>query len=178
MAQLFAGIASLFSGGGAAAAAGSTAAAAGSGISLASILQGTATVLGVVSSFAAGAAEADMLNAQAIDAEREQEIETLSGIERRSSLKKAMAEALGAQDVAYAASGVDLSWGTASEARQEAYREADLALTSSASTEQTRQSRLIERAANYRRAAKRARTAGIVDGLIGGFKGAADLLQR
>lgn len=182
MAELFVGMAALFGGGGSAAAAGTaaagTAAAAGSGISLATILQGTATVLGVVSAISAGNAEADALNAQAIDAEREQEIETLSGIERRSSIKAALADAVGAQDVAYAASGVDLSFGTAARARTEAYREADLSLTSAASTEQTRNSRLMERAANYRASAKRAKRAGLIQGLTGGLQGFASISQR
>lgn len=181
MAMILTGITSLFAGGGAAAAGGAaatTAAAAGSGFSLASILQGTATVLGVVSSISAGNAEGDALEAQAIDAQREQEIETLSGIERRGSIKKALAEAVGAQDVAYAASGVDLSFGTAGQARTEAFREADRAFTGSSATEQTRVGRLMERAANYRASAKRARRAGVVTGLTGGLKGAADIAGR
>ena len=186
MAMILTGIGSLLGGGATAATvavpgiagASTLMPAAASGISLASILQGTATVLGVVSSIAGGNAEADALNAQAIDAEREQEIETLSGIERRASIKATLAEALGQQDVAYAASGVDLSWGTASQARREAYREADLAITSAASTELTRNSRLMERAANYRASAKRARSAGIIQGLTGGLQGAASLAGR
>jgi len=179
MAELFAGLAGLLGGGAAAAGAtGAGAAAAGSGISLATILQGTATVLGIVSAISAGNAEADALNAQAIDAEREQEIETLAGIERRGSVKAALAEAVGAQDVAYAASGVDLSFGTAAQARKEAYREADLALTSASTTEQTRQSRLMERAANYRSAAKRAKKAGLIQGLTGGLQGFASIAGR
>lgn len=180
---LLGGLSTLFGGGGAAAAAGTAAAAgagtaAATGFSLSSILQGTATVLGVVSSIAAGNAEADALELQAQDAEREKPLENLQGIERRSSIKRAMADALGAQDVAYAASGVDLSFGTARAARTDAYREADLALTTDAGTQQTRTARLSERAANYRSSAKKAKSLGLLNGLAGGFKGFSDIAGR
>ncbi len=170
---------SLFSGGAAAgtAAAGATATTtAASGFSLASILQGTATVLGVVSAIGAGNQDAAALEAQAVDAEREKPLETLQGIERRSSIKQAMADAVGAQDVAYAASGVDLSFGTAGAARKDAFREADLASTTATGTEQVRVSRLDERAASYRRAAKQARRAGLVSGLTGAIGSVGSML--
>lgn len=157
---------------GAATTAATTTAAAGSGISLASILQGTATVLGVVSAIGAGDAEAAQAEMAASDAESEQSIETLQGINRRTSIKRQMADALGAQDVAYAASGVDLSFGTARAARKDAYREADLGLSTSTGTEMTRVSRLAERAANYRSAAKTARRMSYLNA----FGGAADNL--
>lgn len=174
--MLLGGLAGLVGGGGAAGATvgagiagANTVLAAGSGISLASILQGTATVLGIVSTIGAGYAQADQAEAAAIDAEMEQSNETLQGIERRASIKQAMMDALGAQDVAYAASGVDLSFGTARQARTDAYREADLALTTSTATEQTRVARLAERAQNYRRSAKQARMGGWLGGLTKGI---------
>lgn len=183
---LLGGLTSLFGGGAAAtgAAAGTWAAAnaggavaASSGLSLASILQGTATVLGVVSSIGAGNANAAQMELAASDAEAEQNIETLQGINRRTSIRKQMAEAIGAQDVAYAASGVDLSFGTAGAARRDAYREADLALTTATGTEQSRISRLVERAANYRAQAKQARRAGLISGLTGAATGFAKLFD-
>jgi hypothetical protein len=153
-------------------------AAASTGISLAGILQGTASVLGLVSAISAGAAEGEALELQAKDAEREQNLETLQDIERRGSIKQAMVDALGAQDVAYAASGLDLTFGTARQARSDAFREADLALTSSAGTTTTRLSRLAERAANYRSAAKRARIGGFISGLGGFASNIAGIVQR
>ncbi len=192
MVALIGGVASLFGGGAAAttslATAGTWAAAnaggaiaastVGSGLSLASILQGTATVLGIVSSISAGNENAAALEMQAADTDREQPLETLQGIERRTSIKRAMADALGAQDVAYAASGVDLSFGTAANARKDAYREADVALTADAGTEATRKIRLSERAASYRRSAKQAKRAGLFEGLMGGLKGGMSFLER
>lgn len=153
-------------------------AAASTGISLAGILQGTASVLGLVSAISAGQAEGEALDLQAADAEREQNLETLQDIERRGSIKRAMVDALGAQDVAYAASGTDLTFGTARQARTDAFREADLGLTTSAGTTMTRLSRLSERAANYRSAAKRARIGGFVSGLTGFASNLAGIVQR
>lgn len=186
---LLGGLASLFGGGGAAAgataagtaaagAAGVAAPVAASGLSLSSILQGTATVLGVVSSIAAGNAEATQAELAASDAEAEKPLENLQGIQRRSSIKKQLAAAIGAQDVAYAASGVDLSVGTAAQARNDAFREADTALAVDAGTQETRLSRLTERAANYRLAAKQARRGGYLNGLIGGAQGFASIFGR
>lgn len=184
MAILFSGLASLFGGGAGAAAAGAAGAAAtvgttvGTGLSLGTILQGTATVLGVIASIGAGNAEAERQELEAMDAEREQELEMVQGVERRSSIKRQMMEAVGAQDVAYAASGVDLSVGTAAQARNDAYRDADLGLTTSTGTEQVRTSRLMERAANYRTAAKQSRSMGFINGLAQGLSGFASIARR
>lgn len=174
MAILFTGLASLFGGG----AAGTVVGGVGSGVSLATILQGTATVLGVIASIGAGNAEADRQELEAMDAEREADLETVQGVERRGSIKRQMMDALGAQDVAYAASGVDLSFGTARQARSDAYREADLGLTSATGTEQVRTSRLMERAALYRAGAKQSRTMGFVNGLAQGLSGFASIARQ
>jgi hypothetical protein len=184
MQVLLAPLLGLFGGGAAAtgaaagAAGATTAAAAGSGLSLASILQGTATVLGVVSAIGAGNAEATQNELAANDAEADQATESLQGINRRASIRKQMAQALGSEDVAYAASGVDLSFGTAKEARTDAYREADLALNTATGTEQSRVSRLAERAASYRAAAKSSRRMGIFNALSGGVDNLLSFQQR
>jgi hypothetical protein len=142
---------------------------AASGLSLTSLLQGTATVLGIASSIAGGNAEASQAELAASDAEAEQPLENLQGIARRNSIKRQMADAIGAENVAYAASGVDLSTGTAAAARSDAYRDADLALTTDAGTQETRLSRLSERAKNYRQMAKQSRRSGWLTGLTGGL---------
>jgi hypothetical protein len=165
-------------GGGGAAAGAATAGAAAGGFSLAGLLQGTATVLGVISSISAGNADAEQATQAANDAEREKDLELLQGVERRSSIKRQYMDAVGAQDVAYAASGVDLSFGTAAAARTDANREADYLLTSDVSTEEVRRSRLTERAANARSMAKRARLGGILTGITGGLQGFASIAGR
>lgn len=177
--MLFAGLGSLLSGAAGAAGAAATVAVPGiagastlmstaaTGLSLGSILQGTASVLGVISTLAGASAEAQQMKQAAADADMEQSLETLQGIGRRASIKREMEDALGAQDVAYAASGVDLSHGTAARARTDAFREADLALSTDAGTEMTRKSRLAERAANYRSMAKRAKISGFLKAGMG-----------
>jgi hypothetical protein len=154
---------------GTAAAGASAAGAAAGGISAATILQGATGLLSMVASINAGNAEAEQLNLAADDAAREVPLETLQGINRRSSIKQAMMDQIGEQDVAYAASSTDLSFGTPAQARKEAFREADLALTSDVGTEQTRVARLQEREASYRKRAKQAKSAGRLNALVTGF---------
>ncbi len=176
------GAASAASGGAGAATAAATTVAgipvAAGGLSLGSLLQGTASVLGIVSSIGAGNADAAQAEMAAKDAESEQSLENLQGIQRRSSIKRQLADAIGAQDVAYAGSGVDLSFGTASNARTDAYREADTALTADGGTQETRQSRLTERAANYRLMAKQSKRMGLINAFAGGLSGFKSIFDR
>lgn len=159
-------------------AAGATGAAAGAGSTIASILQGSATLFSVLGGIGAANQEAGALELAAGDAEREKALETLQGVERRTSIKRAMMDSIGEQAVAYATSGVDLSFGTPSQARKEAFREADLGLETASGTELTRVARLDERAANYRSRAKATRRAGLLTGLGKGALGAANILAR
>lgn len=150
----------------------------GGGLTLKTLLQGTATVLGMTQAIAAGNADAEAAQLAALDAEREKPLETLQGINRRAGIKQEMMNRIGEQDVAYAASGTDLSFGTPGQARRDAFREADLALTTDVGTEQTRIARLDERAANYRKRAARAKAGGWFDALGIGVKGASDIAGR
>lgn len=148
------------------------------GFSLSSLLQGGATLLGAVSALNAGRADAEAAELQAEDAKREVPLETLQGINRRSGIKAEMMRRVGEQDTAYAASGADLSFGTPSQARSEAFRQADLGLTSDVGTEQTRVARLNEREKAYRRRAARARQGGVLDALTIGVKGFSSIADR
>ncbi|GCA49303.1 hypothetical protein KGO5_01746 [Sinorhizobium sp. KGO-5] len=163
-----------------AATAGATAAggAAAGGFSLSSLLQGTATVFSAFSALGAGEADAEQFELAADDAAREKPLETLQGINRRSGIKAEMMNRIAEQDVANAASGVDLSFGTPMQARQDAFRQGDLALSTDVGTEQTRIARLTEREANYRKRAKRARSAGMLDALTIGLTGATSIADR
>ncbi len=177
--ELFLGVAGLFGGGaGAAGTAGGIGGAVSTVSTIGTILEGGATVLGLVSSIAAGSAEREQMELAAIDAEREQPLEILQNIERRTSLKAAAADAVGDIDTAYAASGVDLSFGSARKARQDVFRETDVGITSDAGTTMSRLSRLQERAANYRRMGKRAMRAGVLGGLAGAATGFSRIAGR
>lgn len=182
MAEIFTAIAgTLFGGGSAAATAGTVGGAVGGaagGISAASILQGATGILSMVASIGAGNAEAEQYELAADDAAREVPLETLQGINRRTSIKQAMMQQIGEQDVAYAASSTDLSFGTPAQARKEAFREADLAITTDVGTEQTRVARLREREVNYRKRASKAKSAGFLNGLTTGLSTFADIKAR
>lgn len=173
-------IGSLF-GGGAAAGAAATGAAttgvvtAGSGLTLAKLLGGTLSVLGAVQSINAGNAKAEEYKLAAEDAARQVPLETLKGINRRSAIKQEMMDSVGEMDVANAASGVDLSFGTPNQARKDAFRQTDLATSTAVGEEQTQVARLNEREANYRKMSKRAKSSGIFDALMIGLNGASKL---
>jgi hypothetical protein len=168
--------------GGAGATAGATAGAAATtastGLSISSILQGVATVGGVVASIAAGNAEASNLKMQARDAEDEKTLEVVQSADRKRSLLKGAQEAVGEIDTAYAASGVDLSFGSAAQAKQDVFREADRGINTDSATTSGRLSRLTERAQSLYRMSKSARRMGVVGGLTSGLKGFASIAQQ
>lgn len=149
----------------AAAAGGAATAAATSGMTLNSILQGVATVFSVGNTLAAGNAQGDSYDMAAEDAARQAPLETLQGIAARTSIKAQMAQAVGEMDTANAAGGVDLSFGSPVEARRQAFREGDKAITTEVATEQSRKNRLLEREAYYRKMGKKARRAAGFDAL-------------
>lgn len=164
--------------GGTGAAATGTVAAASTGLSISSILQGVATVGGIVATIAAGNAESAALKAQARDAEAEKGFETLQSVDRKRSLLAAAQDAVGESDVAYAGSGVDLSFGSAAQARQNTYREADLGLETDSATTALRIDRLTERARNFRKMAKRTKLASYLSAGVKGISGIASLAEQ
>ena len=177
-ATLMTSLASTFGGAAAPAAATTATATASAGSSLWSILQGTATALSVVGGLRAAQAQADARNAQAEDAKLEAAMEGTRGIERRTAIRQRMVEDLGARDVAYAASGVDLSFGTPAKAREGAVADANAALSTDADTETIRRNRLLSRAAQYRMMADDASAAGTLKAITGGVSMLADVTRR
>ena len=163
--MLLSGAASVLGGGGAAAGvAGTAAGAAATGLSISSIMQGVASVGGLVATIAAGNAEAANYKAQAADAERQKPFENLQSVDRKRSLLKAAADATGDVNVAYAASGLDLSFGSANEARRSINRQTDMGLTTDAATTSMRIDRLTEQSRNFRQMAKRSKVAAWING--------------
>ncbi|MVA44695.1 hypothetical protein GOZ83_06310 [Agrobacterium vitis] len=152
--------------------------AAAGGLSISSILQGTAGVLSAVSAVSAGNAQAEGYEQAATEAQSNQRLTTLEGISRRSSIKQAMVDQVGQQDVAYAASGTDLSFGTPTQARKEAFREADLGTATQVGTEQTTQAQLSDRERNYRKMAGKARLGGWVSAATSLFSTGSSIKAR
>lgn len=143
--------------------------AASTGISLSSILTGTASLLSVISGMAGASADAEALNQQAREADMEQQTAAVKGKANQLAIKREMMDAVGQRDVAAAASGVDLSFGTAAQVRKEAFREADQALDSNSLTTMSTMSQYEQRAATYRKRAKQVKSAGIMNALVGGL---------
>ena len=162
----------------AAAAGGTLASAIGATSTVASILAGGATVLSVLSTQRAAEQKAQSLELKASDAETGVGLETAQGLERRNSLKAALVQAVGDRDVAAAASGVDLSFGTPVVARNQAITDGERALSVDQSTEDFRKSRLLESAASYRAMASQARSGGLGAAAALALDGGAKLLRR
>lgn len=163
---------------GAAAAGATTAAAAGSAFSLSSLLQGTATILSMVSTSQAAEMDAQNQEMAAQDAQRQKPLEMLNGIQRRASIKREAADALGQMDIANAAGSTDLSFGTPTQARKDAFREQDLALSGENANTSTSLSRLTEQEVNYRKKASQIRKAGATEAFLTGIKGFTSMMGR
>lgn len=144
----------------------------------ASILSGGATVLSVLNAQRSGEAKADNLLMQAADSDTNARIEQLQGLDRSNSLKAKLVQQLGERDVATAASGVDLSFGTPVVARAQDVRAGERALAIDADTTETRIARLRERAANYRIGASQARSGGLGQAAALALEGGVRLMRR
>jgi hypothetical protein len=156
-AAITAGGASVASAAGAVAGTGSILGSFGTMSTVASILAGTATVASVLAAQRAGEEKAAGFEAAASDADTESLIAANEGTERRTSLRRQLLVAVGERDVAAAASGLDLSFGTPAQARREAIEDSERALETDGQNETLRRARLAERAGNYRRMAENAR---------------------
>lgn len=144
----------------------------------ASILSGGATVASVLAMQQSGETKAFSLNAQADDADLQARVEAVQGLDRRNSLKAALVQAVGERDVATAASGVDLSFGTPTIARGEAIKDGERAIDVDQSTEDFRRQRLLERAGNFRMMAGQARNGALGSAAALALEGGAKLLKR
>lgn len=150
----------------------------GGASTFASILAGGATVASALAAQRAGKEQALNLEFQAQDAEVEGRQEGIQGMERRNSLRKALIESIAESDTAYAASGVDLSFGTPVAARDQASKDAERALTIDQASEDMRRSRFNQRANNLRVMAAQARRGGLAKATGLYLEGAAQAIRR
>ncbi len=130
----------------AASAAGGTLSSLFSAGSLASVVSGGAGLASAFASIRQGQAEAAGLNEKALDVGQDILAERVQGNERQNTLRRGLLEALAERDVATAASGLDLSFGTAREARRAAVEDGERALGIDQGTTDFRVSRLRQRA--------------------------------
>jgi hypothetical protein len=144
----------------------------------ASILSGGATVASVLAAQRAGEQKATALEMQAADAETNTQVENVQGIQRRASIKQALLQTIGERDVATAASGVDLSFGTPVTARNQAISDGERALSLDQNTQDFNVARLRQRASNYRMMASDARSGALGTAAGLALEGGAKLLRR
>jgi hypothetical protein len=150
-----------------------------------SILSGGATVLSLMAQRQANTslmvgAEMDALNleGQAEDTRLDIGQEEVAGANRRNSIRRALLETIGDRDAAYAASGVDLSFGTPAVAREQAAASAERALGQDRDTQEINVSRLEQRAANLRSRAAFTRRAAQRTAGVNNLSMAAQILRR
>lgn len=143
-----------------------------------SALSGGATVLSMMQRQQASEMDALNLESQAEDTKLDIGQERVQGENRRNSIQRALLESIGDRDAAYAASGVDLSFGTPAVARQQASEAAERALNQDSDSENFNVSRLNQRAANLRMRANQTRKSGRTAALVEGLSAGASLLRR
>jgi hypothetical protein len=150
----------------------------GVGSILTGILSGGASIAGMLGAQAGAAEKANAYNLAAEDTLAEIPMAQLAGQERRTSMRAAMLQAIGERDVAFAASGTDISFGTPTLARDEAQTEAERAFTIDLGTEQSKIARLKERATNLRLQGSAAKQVGFLQSLGLGATTLAGAVRR
>lgn len=143
-----------------------------------SILQGGTSLLGAMGALRAGQEAAAAYEAEADQAETDKAQAAVDGRVSRDGLRRDLAKQLGEQDVAYAASGTDLSFGTAVTARDQATRDAAGAISTDLGNEDMKKRRLQQRADALRRQAADARSAGGIKAFGTLFGNAASIAGR
>ncbi|MCA0424874.1 MAG: hypothetical protein LCH61_16420, partial [Proteobacteria bacterium] len=142
----------------------------GGGSFLSSLMQGGMSVLGGISAMREGDEKAAALREQGLQAQDDARQERLAGMQRTDQLRRQLLDEQGQRDVAYAASGIDLSFGTPVVARAQADDDAARALAISGETTNARAAQYEQRAASYRAAAGRAKSTGLLNALGIGAK--------
>ncbi len=168
-----------------ASAAASAGAAAGAGSSLFSMgslltgaLSGGLSLMSAMQAAKAGKIEAAQMQMQADAARQDATQASLDGEAKQSSMRRDLVAELGRRDVAYAASGVDVSFGTPAQASAQAMDDAYAAMNAAGADVQSRVGRYRTRAAMYEAAGADRLAAGYAKG--GGLllSSALDIVKR
>jgi hypothetical protein len=162
-------------GGGGAAKAGSDL---GGGSIVGSILSGGASLLQMSALRAAGRQKAMDLTFQSQDTATEIAQENIQATGRQNGLRQALLDTIGERDAAYAASGVDIGFGTPALARQEASASAESAIAQDAAGTNARVSRLNAKAQNLLIMARQARRSADAEATTVGLSAVGRLLAR
>lgn len=156
----------------------SAASAAGSSSLALSVLQGGASVLGLLATIGAGKAEAQSLKTKAFESDIEAKNEEAQGLQRTGAMKRELLRIIGENDVNYAAAGIDIGPGVASEARATAERRAAQEISIDRSTTEARAAMLRAQAHGYRSLARQAKKNRLFEGLSTAFTSFAGIAER
>jgi hypothetical protein len=150
----------------------------GWGSILSGVLSGGASLAGIMGAQAAASEKATAFELAAQDAEAEVPTEMLKGTEKRTSMRRSLLQTFGERDVAFAASGLDISFGTPALARDEAEADAERAIGIDTRSQEQKQTRLLEKAANLRAQGGAAKQAGFYKSLGLGLEAGASFFRR
>ncbi len=167
--------------GGAAGAIGGAASSLGGFLSSAGVLTGLQGVTGLLSIAAKNKASQEAKLAQfekAGEAEIDAQAEGVAGQAREGQLRQQYLSAMAERDVAAAAGGIDLGFGSPVVAREQATKDTERALSLDALETQNRQDRLRSRSASYIRAGRAARAGGLLENLATGLNTVTDIATR
>lgn len=148
------------------------------GSSWLTLLQGGSMALSAAAALSSGQEKSDSLMAAASDAQHQAGLEQLAGTQRQASLKRAAADQMGERDAAYAASGIDLSFGTPQIAKAQDIADTERALSIDQSNTAANVGRLQDRAANYARSARSARSSSVLKAIMTGADGVLGINKR
>lgn len=165
----------------AASAVGGAAASFGSFLSSSGILTGLQAGTGLLAIAAKNRASQEQKEAsfdKAAEAEIDARAEGVAGQTRAVQLRRQMVDAMAERDIAAAAGGLDIGFGSPVQAREQVASDAERALSIDALETANRQSRLRERSASYIRAGRAARQGGLLDMFATGLNTATDIATR
>jgi hypothetical protein len=148
------------------------------GASTLSLLSGGLTAVSVLQKLNQGEMQAQQAEFKAKEAANEAIGEEAAGANRAATLKRNLVKVLGENDLAYAASGIDLSYGEAASAGQRATDRAYGELSTDRATTSARIAGYDARTASYSTLARRTRTASLLDAVVTGGEGIARQARR
>ena len=126
------------------------------------LASGAATAFSALSSLRAGQMQSREYTLAGQDAQMQATQAEIAGQSREIGLKQELVKNLGDISTAYAASGIDLSYGVADQARARVATEADQALTMDRASTTMRKTRLYQQATEYGMMARSARKSSLL----------------
>lgn len=142
------------------------------------ILSGASSAVSILQTLRAGGQKSELADLQAMEAQTEGIGEQAAGAQRSARLKKELLRTLGENDVAFAASGVDLGYGAAADSRARSRDDAYGEIAIDRATTNARVAGFEARRISYERMSRRARSTSLLTAFGQGLEGVAKLARR